>query len=309
MLKGLDNYGLNSPLDYKQLKNDGFAFVICKATEGYTFHDAKFAEHYKAAIDAGLVAGAYCFSRPGSSTPEQEVNSLVASVEDAGGFMLPPALDIEDDGGLNNEKLGAYVTQWKEAIQKHDSRKPILYLNMDFYNRLKPYIDGWMIWISEPDVNKPSIEGWTFWQSTFTGREQGGTYDFDYFNGDFNDLEAITKKITLTLQTVVKPAQAPQTPAYKEDNAFHVIKSGETLTQIALNYHVPLNVLAKYNLLSNPDLIKVGNTLRIPKAIEVRAGDTVSDIALRRNESTSVIGYVNGLANVSKIYIGQTLWV
>lgn len=115
-------------------------------------------------------------------------------------------------------------------------------------------------------------------------------------------------------QVIQQPSKAATTeaikiPNYHNDNAYHVIKSGETLSGIALKYHVPMNVLAKYNLIQNPDLIQVGKTLRIPVVYEIRSGDTVTDLARRRNDSTSVIGYVNGLENINKIYIGQTLWV
>lgn len=303
MLKGLDCYEGSDQLDFNKAKNDGYSFAICKATEGYTYIDHKFPDHYKEAHAAGLVRGAYCFSRPKTSTPEREAKTLIAIAEAAGGFELPAILDMEDSGGLSDGELGEYITKWREVIQQHDKRKPILYLNVDFYNRLKPYLDGFVIWIAEYGVENPKIEGWTFWQSTNEGKEQGGTFDFDYFNGEIKDLEALTIKGTAEI------AKPQQPPAYKNDNAYHVIQNGETLSGIATKYHVPLMILARYNLISNPNLIQAGNKLRIPLAVQVRSGDTLTEIARRRNESISVLGYVNAIQNVNKIFVGQTIWV
>lgn len=311
MLKGLDCYAKSNPLNFNQVKQDGFSFVICKATEGTTFHDAKFSANYRAAYAAGLIVGAYSFSRPKGNTAEQEAKTLVQAVEAAGGFCLPPILDMEDDGGLSDADLGQYIKAWKAEIQKHDNRKPIIYLNRDFYNRLKSYLDGFILWIAQPGADKPSIDEWSFWQSSWEGKEQGGTFDFDFFNGDLPALQALAKQITVQ---AVKPAtvvakQTPQKPTYQDDNAHHTILNGETLTGIAAKYHVPMNILAKYNLIDNPNVIKAGDILRIPVAVEVRSGDTVTELARRRNEKPNVIGYVNGLENINLIYVGQTLWV
>lgn len=110
------------------------------------------------------------------------------------------------------------------------------------------------------------------------------------------------------VHAAVTPAPSPK-PNYQSDNAYHVIQSGETLSGIALHYHVPMLILAKYNSIQNPNVIIAGKTLRIPVSYEVRSGDTVSELARRRNENASTIGYVNNLENINKIYVGQTLWV
>lgn len=300
MLKGLDIYSKSDALNFNKVKEDGYSFVICKASEGKTFHDSKFIVNYKSATAAGLIVGAYGFARPSGSTAEDEANTLIDIVESAGGFQLPAILDMEDAGGLTDDQLGQFVTKWRETIQKHDNREPIIYLNIDFYDRLKSYLDGFIIWIAEYEVDNPKMEGWSFWQYTDQGKTEGGTFDIDYFNGDLNELMKLVK------QKVQTP---PAAPAYQSDNAYHVIQEGETLSGIALHYHVPMNILARYNLIPNPNLIQAGKTLRIPVAYEVRSGDTVSDLARRRKENQNTIGYVNGLQDINKIYIGQTLWV
>lgn len=107
----------------------------------------------------------------------------------------------------------------------------------------------------------------------------------------------------------VPAAVVQKTPSYKADNAYYVVKNGDTLSKIANHFHVPLKILVKYNLISNANLVKAGQTVRIPVAVEVRTGDTVTELSRRRKEDPSVIERVNGLDNINKIYIGQTLWV
>lgn len=44
-----------------------------------------------------------------------------------------------------------------------------------------------------------------------------------------------------------------------------VVKRGMTLYQIAKNNHIPLSVLAAYNRLSDPNLLRVGQRIRLPQ--------------------------------------------
>jgi LysM repeat protein len=66
-------------------------------------------------------------------------------------------------------------------------------------------------------------------------------------------------------QTLVIPgavSAASATPV-----AGHVVRSGETLGGIAARYHVSVGALAKANGIANPNLIRVGQTLKIPGAV------------------------------------------
>ena len=47
-------------------------------------------------------------------------------------------------------------------------------------------------------------------------------------------------------------------------STLHLVAAGETLTQIAKQYHVSLAALANANNITNPNLIEVGDLLRVP---------------------------------------------
>lgn len=136
---------------------------------------------------------------------------------------------------------------------------------------------------------------------------------YDHAGGEV--IEGLVKRRAEEMHLFLTPVSDPSTvekiplPSYKPENAVHIIKAGETLSKIALKYQVPMNILVKYNQLSDPNVIKTGETLHIPNAIEVRSGDTLTEIARRNHDLIDVISYVNSIPEKNKIYIGQKLWV
>ncbi|GGC78545.1 hypothetical protein GCM10007216_06280 [Thalassobacillus devorans] len=94
----------------------------------------------------------------------------------------------------------------------------------------------------------------------------------------------------------------------------HVVRAGDTLYRIARSYGVTVDELAAANNLSNPNLIRIGQFIKIPaKTIgggdvyTVKAGDTLYSIAKKYNVSVSDIVAANQLANANLIQVGQKL--
>lgn len=103
------------------------------------------------------------------------------------------------------------------------------------------------------------------------------------------------------------PIQAPATSTY-------TVQSGDTLSSIAAKFGTNYQTLASLNGISNPNLIYVGQALRVNGSANagsvyytVRAGDNLSAIASRYGTSYQSIAALNGLANPNLIYAGQTL--
>nr|WP_233516775.1 bifunctional 2',3'-cyclic-nucleotide 2'-phosphodiesterase/3'-nucleotidase [Paenibacillus curdlanolyticus] len=61
-----------------------------------------------------------------------------------------------------------------------------------------------------------------------------------------------------------KPAPVGSTPASIAKNTVYIVKSGDTLSQIAAHYGTTWQKLAAYNELRNPNLIYPGQQIRIP---------------------------------------------
>lgn len=106
----------------------------------------------------------------------------------------------------------------------------------------------------------------------------------------------------------------------------YAVQPGDTLASIAHRHGVSLHHLIAVNNLMNPDLIFVGQVLRLPncagasmpqppmtgppsrgQTYVVRPGDTLSQIAARRSVSVEYLCQLNGLADPNFIYVGQVL--
>lgn len=106
--------------------------------------------------------------------------------------------------------------------------------------------------------------------------------------------------------------------------ASYTVKSGDTLSGIASQYNTTVNQIVSLNQLSNPNLIYVGQVLKLKNSqttnssssssstagtYTVKAGDTLSAIAYRYSTSSSTLASLNSLSNPNLIYVGQVLKV
>jgi LysM repeat protein len=85
----------------------------------------------------------------------------------------------------------------------------------------------------------------------------------------------------------------------------HTVQPGDTLSEIAQRYGVPLETLRQANDIENPDLIRAGERVLIPAVAEgesrtlhyhvVQEGDTLGHLALRFDSSVEELKALNGL--------------
>ena len=98
----------------------------------------------------------------------------------------------------------------------------------------------------------------------------------------------------------------------------HTVRSGETLSTIAVRYRVRQQDLIALNGLSNADNLYIGQTLKLPGGAsgairagatrhKVRSGETLSIIAARYRVRQQDLVALNGLANANYVERGQTL--
>ena len=104
----------------------------------------------------------------------------------------------------------------------------------------------------------------------------------------------------------------------------YVVQRGDTLTYIASRFKTTVDELVKLNDIQNPNLIYVGEILKIPTVKDikrtasvsenmhtltyvVRDGDTLTSIARRFNTTVNEIAKLNNISDKNLIYIGQVL--
>lgn len=109
------------------------------------------------------------------------------------------------------------------------------------------------------------------------------------------------------------PVQHSDTPNQEIIN--YTVKRGDTLTKLAARYDTSLGSLLNLNGIPNPDLIYVGEVLRIQpgnrdqfcNTVTVKRGDTLSKIAKTYHTTVVHLARLNELENPNLIYPGQIL--
>lgn len=97
---------------------------------------------------------------------------------------------------------------------------------------------------------------------------------------------------------------------FRGDAGVHVVKAGETLSQIARAAGTDWQTLARINGLPNPDRLRVGQRIELPDAPRVhvvRSGETLSGIARDAGVSAASLAQRNHIANPDLIHPGQRL--
>ena len=217
------------------------------------------------------------------------------------------------------------------------------YLN---YDLLKS--KGYKIWLAHYGVDKPGLEC-DIWQYTDQGKVSGittNTTDLDIMYNNIINSED-TSNINNKLKSIEEIAneviagkwgngddrknrltnagynynevQSKVNELLGSTNSVvtYTVKAGDTLSSIANKYGTTYQKLASYNSISNPNLIRVGQVIKIPStkptsSIEyyiIKNGDTLSAIASKYGTTVNQLVSWNNISNPDKIYVGQKIRV
>lgn len=112
------------------------------------------------------------------------------------------------------------------------------------------------------------------------------------------------------LGTTPKPTQPAPQPTPPVSGGTYTVKSGDTLSEIAQKFGMSTNALASLNGISNPNLINIGQVLKVTggaRIYTVQSGDALSVIAQRLGVSMNHLINMNGISNPNLIFAGQQL--
>lgn len=195
-VRGVDISHYQKDIDWPKLKDANVGdyplrFVIIKATEGVSIRDVNFNGNIRQARRMGLVTGAYHFFIPGSNARKQAqyfINNVSLQRGD-----LPPILDVEKMGNLDDRELQNDVLTWLEVVEQHYGVRPIIYANYDFKCKHlnTPVLNEYPLWIARYYKEDLDYDGsWVMWQYTDVGKIDGikGKVDCNVFNGTLHEL-------------------------------------------------------------------------------------------------------------------------
>ena len=291
--KGIDVSSSQGVINWKETaKAVDFAILKAGGSNAGFYTADRFAENYKGATAAGVPLGAYYYvgknfktAADGKADAQRFLAILKGKL-----FAYPVFVDVEetrpaDKAGVTDatiafcetvENAGYYVGIYSSAVSGFVDRLDAA--------RLKKF-DFWVADYRASTINagKPAL-ACGMWQYSETGSVAGitGKVDLDIA---FKDYPAIIKakglngyktaasqtqkapKAASKEKTPTKP-NSPKTGNFAAKTAYrsYTVKKGDTLTAIAKRYGTTWRTLAVLNNLDNPDLITVGQKLKIPAA-------------------------------------------
>lgn len=124
---------------------------------------------------------------------------------------------------------------------------------------------------------------------------------------------AITRYLRIVLAacmlTIALPLVVPQATSQvhaQESYIIHVVAAGDNLTAIARRYNVPLSTLMAYNGISNANVIRLGQQIRIPTTT-VQPAPTNTPVPTRRVGGGGLSGFTAAGEPVYTVRRGDTL--
>ena len=310
----------NGVIDWNAVKASGINGAIIRAGYGRSGDDDRFLNNINGAINAGLeYLGVYWFSyaydEDRATREAIYCNERIKNFKDK--LNLGVFFDWEYDSKEYAKKNGIYPTKklitdmnviFCEQMEKF-GYKAGYYLNWDFSQN---YIDcnkltNYRKWFAWYNLNLEE-SGCFLWQYTSSGHAEGVPG-----NCDMNEL----------LQFVpVEPdePQKPDEPTEPTGSTTYIVKSGDTLSEIAQRFGTTVAKIAADNNITNVNLIYPGQKLVINtnsnqgnvdvrEMYVVQYGDTLSEIAQRFGTTVEEIAAYNNIYNVDLIYAGQVLYV
>ena len=196
-------------VDWNQVRASGKSFAFVKATEGPSgyYTNPYFTADWAGIRAAGMYRGAYHFARPAlptASSAQDQANffiSTLGNTRERGD--LPPALDLEVNGGLSPADLISWTQTFLSTVQSLTGRVPVIYSYPSFWrtsmNNTSAFTSFplWLAdWTGTGSPNYPLPGGWpsyTFWQYTSQASVPGiqGNVDMSRYCCDSTSLNNV----------------------------------------------------------------------------------------------------------------------
>jgi LysM repeat protein len=130
-------------------------------------------------------------------------------------------------------------------------------------------------------------------------------------------MKRLSNVVLIILLSWLAAAHTPPQIAAAQTPVEYVVKPGDTLLAIALQFGTSAAAIQTTNDLKNPNVLQVGQTLRIPGGSApasgvthiVQPGDTLLAIAMKYGVNVGDLTRANGIAESALLQIGQKLTI
>lgn len=267
---GIDVSDWQGNIDWEKVKAAGVKFALLKCGYGMDLtdqDDACFVQNASECERLGIPYGVYLYSYANTMEKAKSEAAHVLRMLKGRKPRYPVYLDLEDQITLSvsKEQILAQVKAWCEIIEGAGYKAGI-YANLYWWDTYltDPWYDTKERWVAQYYTQCEYAKDYGIWQYTSRGSVDGvnGNVDCDWCYKDY---------LTTEPEVPDMPPEAPSETVY-------VVKYGDTLSGIANEYSTTYQALAAYNGIANPNLIHVGDKIRIPGTAEAPA-KSIEDLA------------------------------
>lgn len=316
LYEGIDVSSWQQNIDFAAVRNAGIEIVYMKSSEGSSYIDPYFETNYRNAKANGLKVGFYHYVTARTTEQARAQATFFSKVISGKEPDCKLAMDFENFGNLSTTEVNEISRVFLETLENLTNKEVLIYSNAYSARTIfSSSLSNYPLWVANYGVSEPGDNGkwstWVGWQYTDTGRINGisGYVDRDYF----------TDGVLLSNTT---PIPEPETSNNNNsiENNIYTVKSGDTLSEIALEYGTTVsNILSLNPSITNPNLIYPGQNIIINTSnsnesvtnttYTVKRGDTLSEIALKYNTTVSNLANLNNISNPNLIYPGQVITI
>ncbi|KAL7930773.1 glycoside hydrolase family 25 protein [Trichoderma chlorosporum] len=203
---GFDISNYQPTVDFAGAYSDGARFVIIKATEGTTYIDPTFSDHYTKATNAGFIRGGYHFAHPDTSSGAAQAKYFLAHGGgwSSDGITLPGMLDLEyapsGDScyGLTASAMVSWINDFLNTYHSATGQYPMIYTSTSWWQLCTGNSGSFgskspLVVARYASSVGTLPNGWsyyTIWQNS-DASPWGG--DSDTFNGDLSQLQKLAR--------------------------------------------------------------------------------------------------------------------
>ena len=267
---GIDVSDWQGDIDWAKAKAAGVKFALLKCGYGMDLtdqDDACFLWNASECERLGIPYGVYLYSYANTMEKAKSEAAHVLRMLKGRKPQYPVYLDLEDEITISASKdqILAQVKAWCEIIEGAGYKAGI-YANLYWWDTYltDPWYDTKERWVAQYYSKCEYAKDYGIWQYTSRGSVAGvnGNVDCDWCYKDYLSTEP----------------EVPDMPPEAPSETVYVVKYGDTLSGIAKEYGTTYQALAAYNGIANPNLIHVGDKIRIPGTAEAPA-KSIEDLA------------------------------
>lgn len=300
VMEGMDVSVYQGDIDFRAASTGGIEIVYIRSSYDY-YQDSYFHAHAEGAKAAGVPFGCYHYVTARNVSQARAQAAFFARTIAGSGYTCRPAMDFEALDGLYEEEASAIAVAFLEEVERLTGVEPIVY--SDDYNatyRFDSSVARWPLWAAAYGPEEPEVtahwDSWVGFQYTDRGLVPGvSTYvDRDKFTRDVvltetpahagtfsytvqpgNTLWGLSRRFDTTVATLaalnhitnpnlIYVGQVLQIPGTRPDYFNYTVRPGDTLWALSRRYNTTIEALVQLNGIENPNLIYVGQILRIP---------------------------------------------